>query len=266
MKKYIPKTKEEAEYIANYDPTKYYPNPAVTVDLAVYAFDDGKNVLKLLLIERGGYPYKGDMALPGGFLNIDESLETAAIRELFEETCITGMDAHLHCVLSEPNRDPRQRVLTPEYIALTNMHDITPKAGDDAAKAEWYTGAEFDEKVSRKDNTLITDYFMKLRNGEEEISLKAIASIDYSARQPKRSFEVLTDGGMAFDHAEAVIRSFIALRNMLKTTDIICGALGRRFCREAYNDVLRGAKLDPNKINNENFYEDGEDLSLLPMI
>ena len=72
MKKYVAKTKEEADYISNYDPTKYYPNPAVTVDLAVYAFDDTKNTLKLLLIERGGFPYKGDMAIPGGFLDIGE--------------------------------------------------------------------------------------------------------------------------------------------------------------------------------------------------
>lgn len=67
MKKYVAKTKEEADYISNYDPTKYYPNPAVTVDLAVYAFDDTKNTLKLLLIERGGFPYKGDRLFQEAF-------------------------------------------------------------------------------------------------------------------------------------------------------------------------------------------------------
>ena len=70
MKKYVPKTSEEAAYIAAYDPTKNYPNPAVTVDLAVYAFDENARAMKLLLIRRGGFPYKGDMALPGGFLNM----------------------------------------------------------------------------------------------------------------------------------------------------------------------------------------------------
>ena len=264
MKKYVAKTKEEADYISNYDPTKYYPNPAVTVDLAVYAFDDTKNTLKLLLIERGGFPYKGDMAIPGGFLDIGESAECATRRELQEETGITGMDAYLHCLLSEPERDPRQRVITPEYIALTNIHDIAPKAGDDAAKAIWYDVSDFTVSASRQGNSLIKNYYMKLADGSASIALSAKSTVDYSAHQPVRHFEVLDDGDLAFDHAEAVIKSFLALRNMLQTTDIVCGALGRRFCREAYEDVLRAAKLDPRKVENQSLYEEDGELSVLP--
>lgn len=264
MKKYVPKTPEEAAYIANYDPTKYYPNPAVTVDLAVYAFDDAKNVLRLLLIRRGGFPYKGDMALPGGFLNIDEPLESAAKRELEEETGITGMDAHLHCILSEPLRDPRQRVITPEYLALTNAHDVTAKAGDDAAMADWYEVSAFAETIERRGDTAVRSYAMTLTGSEGVIDLAAVETADYSRRQPVRSFEVSRDGGMAFDHAEAIIRSFIALRDMLRHSDIICGALGRRFCRAAYDDVLRAAKLEPDRVKNDMLYEDGSELTLLP--
>lgn len=263
MKKYIPKTKEEAEYIAKYDPTKYYPNPAVTADIAVYAFDDTINALKLLLIERGGFPYKGDMALPGGFMDIDESLEEAVARELLEETGIIGVDAYMHCIMSEVGRDPRQRVLTPEYIALTNIHDIIAKAGDDAAKADWYEIAEFKETVSRDKNTLIKRYDMLLKCSYNEILLSAESAADYTERQPKRSFRIIDDGNMAFDHAEAILKSFISLRERLKTTDIACGALGRRFCKEAYNDLMRAAKLGTDFIN-PSLYSDGEELSLLP--
>lgn len=266
MKKYIPKTKEEADYIANYDPTKYYPNPAVTVDLAVYAFDDTKNVLKLLLIERGGYPYKGDMAIPGGFLNIEESAENATKRELEEETGITGMAAYLHCLMSEPERDPRQRVITPEYIALANIHDIAPKAGDDAASAIWYEISEFTQGVMRQGDSLITNYYMKLTSGSSEIAVSAKSTVDYSNRQPKRNFEVIDDADLAFDHAEVIIKSFLTLRDMLKNTDIVCGALGKRFCKEAYEDVLRAAKIDPRTVKNESLYEDGGELSVLPVV
>lgn len=264
MKKYVAKTKEEALYIAGYDPSKYYPNPAVTVDLAVYAFDDSKNTLKLLLIQRGGFPYKGDMAIPGGFLDIGETVENAALRELEEETGITGMDSSLHCLLSQPERDPRQRVITAEYIALANIHDIAPKAGDDAAKAVWYEVSEFSLSSTRKNNLLTTNYYMKLTSQASSIAISAKRTDDYSLRQPVRSFEVLDDGDLAFDHAEAVIKSFLALRDKLMHTDIVCGALGRRFCKEAYNDVLRAAKLDPRLVNNESLYEDEGELSVLP--
>ena len=77
--------------------TYEYPRPSVTVDIVVYGYDGGTQ-LKLLLIERGGDPYKGSWALPGGFVDLDEDLETAALRELEEET---GVPARLARIEAE---------------------------------------------------------------------------------------------------------------------------------------------------------------------
>ena len=89
--------------------------------------------LFILLIKRGGYPYKGCWALPGGFVNIDEDLPEAAKRELLEETNINIDYLERAAVWSRPDRDPRQRVITVSYDALTDK--MNALAGDDARRS-----------------------------------------------------------------------------------------------------------------------------------
>lgn len=111
-----------------------YPRPAVTTDCVVFGFD-GHN-LKILLIERGLEPYKGCWAFPGGFLNMDETAEQGALRELREET---GLDLnYLKQVgaFSDVNRDPRTRVITIAFYALAKKSSV--RGGDDAARAQWF--------------------------------------------------------------------------------------------------------------------------------
>lgn len=111
-----------------------YPHPAVTTDCVIFGFDGTK--LHILLIERGIEPYKGKWAFPGGFLNIDESCEEGALRELHEETGLTGVYIEQFHTFSEPKRDPRERVITVAYYALVRIQDV--KAGDDATNARWF--------------------------------------------------------------------------------------------------------------------------------
>ena len=135
MKPYVPSCEEEARYLAAYDPGKYQ-NPAVTADVAL--FGRAGERLFLLLIRRGGYPYKGYYALPGGFIDIAESVPAGAARELLEETGLAGLKLHECGVLSEPGRDPRQRVISVVYWAAAEQSALAPAAGDDAAAAEWF--------------------------------------------------------------------------------------------------------------------------------
>ncbi|MEV8596746.1 NUDIX domain-containing protein [Streptomyces sp. NPDC052012] len=119
-----------------YDKHAYEPF-AVTVDLAVFTIRDG--TLHVLLVERGQEPYAGRWALPGGFVQPDESAETAARRELAEETGLTDVSGlHLEQLrtYSEPDRDPRMRVVSVAFAAL--LPDA-PEAhgGSDAAEARW---------------------------------------------------------------------------------------------------------------------------------
>ena len=140
MKPYIPSCEEEARYLAAYDPSKY-KNPAVTADIALFGREEG--ALYLLLIRRGGYPYKGYFALPGGFIDIAEAVPVGAARELWEETGVQGIDLYECGVLSDPERDPRQRVISVVYWAVTEKDAVRPAAGDDAAAAEWFRFSDY---------------------------------------------------------------------------------------------------------------------------
>lgn len=111
-----------------------YPHPSVTTDCVIFGFDG--NQLQVLLIERGIEPYKGRWAFPGGFLNMEESAEEGALRELKEETGLTGAYIEQFHTFTDPNREPRERVITIAYYALVRIQEV--KGGDDAAKAQWF--------------------------------------------------------------------------------------------------------------------------------
>ncbi|WP_171111968.1 MULTISPECIES: NUDIX domain-containing protein [Streptomyces] len=119
-----------------YDKHAYEPF-AVTVDLAVLTLRAG--ALHVLLVERGQEPYAGRWALPGGFVLPDESAETAARRELGEETGLSDVSGlHLEQLrtYSEPDRDPRMRVVSVAFTALL-PDPPEPHGGGDAAQARW---------------------------------------------------------------------------------------------------------------------------------
>lgn len=112
-----------------------YPHPAVTTDCVIFGFDGEK--LNVLLVKRGGEPYIGWWAFPGGFVRIDESAEDGALRELKEETQLsTGYMEQLQ-TYSSPDRDPRERVITIAYLALVKISEV--KGGDDATEAQWFS-------------------------------------------------------------------------------------------------------------------------------
>ncbi|MZF88369.1 NUDIX domain-containing protein [Streptomyces sp. SID5643] len=122
---------------------KYAHEPfAVTVDLAVFTLREG--ALHVLLVERGQEPYAGRRALPGGFLRRDESAETAARRELAEETGLSDVSGlHLEQLrtYSEPGRDPRMRVVSVAFAAL--LPDAPEvRGGSDATRADWVPHGE----------------------------------------------------------------------------------------------------------------------------
>ena len=113
-----------------------YPRPAVTADIIILKLFN--NQQSVLLIKRKHPPFEGMWALPGGFLNMDETLEEAALRELQEETGISGVQLAQFHTFSKVNRDPRHRTITTVFIGQANEHTVTPQAGDDATKVQWF--------------------------------------------------------------------------------------------------------------------------------
>ena len=111
-----------------------YPRPSVTVDLVIFTI--AEDDLKVLLIRRGQEPFKGRWALPGGFVEIDESLERAAARELKEEVGVTNVYLEQLYTFGEPKRDPRGRVISVSYFALVDAERQRIVAASDAAEAQ----------------------------------------------------------------------------------------------------------------------------------
>lgn len=107
-----------------------HPQPWMAADCIVFDKHD-----RLLLIRRKKPPFEGQFALPGGFIEVGETTEQAALRELREETGIVGTTPRLVGVYSDPNRDPRRHVISIAYLILTDADRAT--AGDDAATADF---------------------------------------------------------------------------------------------------------------------------------
>ena len=114
--------------------TYKYPRPAVTADCVVMTREAMPQVL---LIERGFDPFKGCWAFPGGFLNMDETTEQCAVRELEEETGLKVEDIIQIGAYSRVDRDPRGRTITVAYLAI-NDAPAEVRGQDDAAKARWF--------------------------------------------------------------------------------------------------------------------------------
>ena len=121
--------------------TYRYPRPAVTADCIVITKEADP---KVLLIERGDEPFKGCWAFPGGFMNMDETTEQCAIRELEEETGLHISEVHQIGAYSKVDRDPRGRTVTVAYLAIVD-EPITVNGQDDAAKAQWFPLSDLPE-------------------------------------------------------------------------------------------------------------------------
>jgi len=115
--------------------TYAYPRPAVTVDAVIFRKQNGQE--EVLLIQRGNPPFENQWALPGGFVDMDEDLETAAMRELEEETGLKNIPLQQFYAFGAPGRDPRHRTISIAYRGVLDKPQPL-QAGDDAKKAKWF--------------------------------------------------------------------------------------------------------------------------------
>ena len=141
--------------------TYEYPRPSVTVDVVIFTIADDD--LKVLLIRRGAEPFKGKWALPGGFVEMEESLDKAAARELKEEVGVSDVYLEQLFTFGAPKRDPRGRVISVCYFALVDATRQTIRAASDAADAAWHSVFKLPRLAF--DHRQILDYAVwRLRN------------------------------------------------------------------------------------------------------
>ncbi len=196
---YIPSSPEEEQFLKSYDPTKYR-NPGVAADTALFAVDE--DGLSILLIKRGGYPYKGCWALPGGFVNLDEDILDSAVRELEEETGLASPYIEQVFVWGRPDRDPRDRVITVSFAGLADRSQVQACAGDDAAEAEWFRLSNYVSE--ERDGMTVISYTL---TGSETLC----PAVTFLVGQMQKIAPVQSCG-LAFDHAESIAYSFEYIR------------------------------------------------------
>ena len=206
--KYLNENVEEANFLKNYNPDKYQ-KPSVTVDILIFRLVNDS--VDILLIKRKKPPYKEFWAFPGGFVNINESLENAAKRELLEETNVKNVYLEQLYTFGDVERDPRMRVISVSYMALLNENDIekfNEKAGDDAKELQWFNINE-------------------LLNGIEDNSIK-----------------------LAFDHEKIFKLAIERLRGKIDYTNIAFQLLPKEFSmlelQNVYEQILNKKLYTPN--------------------
>ena len=178
---------------AGYD-VEAFPPFAVTADVALFTIRD--DALEVLLVERGGKPYLGAWALPGGFVRPDEDLEAAAVRELAEETGLVEGPWHLEqlAAYGAPDRDPRMRVVTVAYWAVcADLPDV--RGGGDAAAAGFMRLEDIERGAARlafDHERIVTDAAERIRSRMEHSALAAgFCGPEFTIRQLRRVYETV---------------------------------------------------------------------------
>lgn len=215
-------SQEDLQFAAAYDDSPYW-HPSVTADSAVFrALDTPENAtknypqrkLELLLVKRGRPPYKGGWALPGDFLEKDESLAACAARECREETGLMPRYQGDVATFSRVDRDPRTRVITQCFLAVVPYGESGDAQGsDDAAEAAWFEVAMHTDALSPH------HYRTHLSLTNEDTVIKG--EIDLVRDEQGWHREVVEDATLlAFDHLEVICCAVESLRTKLYRTDI----------------------------------------------
>lgn len=187
----------EAEFLAAYDPSRW-ERPSVTVDMFCYCRENRS----VLMVKRGGHPFIGKWALPGGFLEPDETAEQAVRRELMEETGVNA-DAIIQLrAFSDPHRDPRTRIVTVAYIAvLDRLPDA--RAGDDADDAKWFA---LERNVTERtdDGRNVTERGTITLRGEETLEISFETETQKSSLPSDPVMKVKQSERIAGDHGTII--------------------------------------------------------------
>lgn len=222
----------EREFLAQYQAGDY-ERPSMAADMVIFTVMDTQREnfrklpekeLRVLLIRRGGHPYLGCWALPGGFVRPSETAGQAAARELREETGVDGVYLEQLYTFTQPGRDPRTWVVSCAHMALIDSAKVKVQAGDDADRAAWFT---LSYRLLREEKTPLPDGFYKVfRYGLELTDGQTVlrAEVERQVRSTRtdwgETFAVTDPGDLAFDHAQIIACAIERLRGKISYTDV----------------------------------------------
>ena len=224
----------EKEFLAQYDLSDY-ERPSVTADIVAFMIRseesdnykrNSEKKLSVLLVKRGGHPFRGCWALPGGFLQPSETVEECALREITEETNVTPVSLMPVGVFSDPGRDPRGWIISNAFASVISEESVRQTGGDDASDAQW-----FDVRFGRGD-----DGYHHLDLLYDGIGMNAVL-MEEETRFGKTSFRIVDSGGLAFDHARIIATAITALREGAKDFETIFDFLPGKFTLTALQKV-----------------------------
>ncbi len=224
----------EKDFLSSYKLSDY-ERPSVTADVAAFMISsedktdyrrNKENKLRLLLVKRGGHPFKGMWALPGGFLQKGETIEQCALREIKEETDVLPVSLMPVGVFSAPDRDPRGWIISSAYASVISEESVRQVGMDDADDAQWFI-VSFDR--NERD-----EYLLSLSYGDTVLN----AVLTEEKTQFGRSeFRILDSGSLAFDHAAIIAAALTSLRHAAKSFDTIFDFLPEKFTLTAFQKV-----------------------------
>lgn len=216
-----------------------FARPALTVDCVVFGLDDDD--LKVMLIERGVVPYKGMWAIPGGFVRVDETLETAARRELEEETGIRDVFLEQLYTFGDVDRDPRERVVSVAYYALTNLigHDVDART--DASNAAWFALGDLPDLPF--DHASIVETALDRLRGKlryQPIGFELLPHL-FTLTQLQRVYEIVLDREIDKRNFRKKILAMEILKDTGKVEKDVAHRAARlfRFDKRAYDRMIR---------------------------
>jgi len=217
---------DEALFLSSYN-IDHYDRPSIATDIAVFSMlseeaqSHRKNSdlnLHVLLIKRGEHPYMNRWALPGGFLKATETIEECALRELREETNLVPVSIMPVGVFSEPDRDPRGRIVSNAFASVISEEKVKVMSGSDAIHAKW-----FQVNFQTRDEKNCT---LELTSGEDRM---VITLQEEQTQFGVSKFKVLSGEGLAFDHGKILATALARMRNEAENLEIVFDFLPEKF-------------------------------------
>lgn len=230
-KDYFEQQASEAEFLQWYhrQDQPSYETPSLTVDMVLMCYNREEEQLKIALIQRKSHPYRNSWALPGGFVQPNESTGESVLRETNEEIGVQISKQNIEQLhtFSTPNRDPRGWVVTVSYLAFIGEEPLS--AGDDANQVRWFS-------LSRQGKKLF------LISGEVEIILDL------------HTGDSLGKDTLAFDHSQIIIKAFKRVANKMEHEPQVLLVLGSTFTiTEARKVFAKFLGIDYRSIDHSNF-------------